>query len=236
MTNEFLFFLMLLLMPSSLYSQVLLNGVVVEHGTSVPIEGLTIKVLSKDSVLIAGTCSANNGSFEIKNLKTLPSYMVSFSGVGYENKIFEITNMQAKDNLLAVDTVYIAPSSQYLDEITINGKSTIRKVDRLVMFPNEAIRKNSVSAWDVIEKLRIPNTVIDKSSLTINTSDGEQIIYKINGVVVDASEYLAINPSTIKSVTYIDNPGARYSNRNVGAVIDVKTRENGKGITAAANF
>lgn len=219
-------------MPCCIYSQATLKGVVVEYGKSVPIEGLTIRVLNKDSTFIAGTCSCDNGAFEIKNVKSLPFYLISFSGIGYESTTCRITNMQATDNVLPIDTVYIVPASQYLKEVTIKGNSTVREIDRLIMFPNENIRKSSVSAWDVLEKLRMPNIVINKSSLTISTSEGQHIIYKINGVVADASEYLTINPNAIKSVTFIDNPSARYSNQEIGAIIDIKTREVRKGLSA----
>jgi hypothetical protein len=91
------------------------------------------------------------------------------------------------------------------------------------------MQKASSSAWDLLNKIKLPGVIVDRQNKSATTVDGGRILFKINNVDATIDEYLTIAPNDVKRVEYIDKPGARYSDMNISAIINVQTKRHTSG-------
>lgn len=138
-------------------------------------------------------------------------------------------NVQKPTFNIVTDTI-----SGTLGEIVVEGKRTINKIDRQVILPTKAQRKASTNGFSLLQNLQIPSLNINVLEKSIATSFGENVQLRINGIESSIAEIIALKPSEIAKVEYIDNPGLRYG--NVAAVINYVVRRSDKGGNVSGDF
>ena len=167
-----------------------------------------------------GTTTDENGEFTINNLTK--GNTLTFSSIGYKTKTWLYDGQDSVNIMLEEET-------QVLKEVVVKASRYKKMVDRLIIYPNKELRGSTNNVWGVLDKLHLPNAIISKESMGITMFDGKSVAYQINGVPATAEEYLAISPNQIKSIEFIDNPGVRYATQNFVGILNVKTKEGGKG-------
>lgn len=116
-----------------------------------------------------------------------------------------------------------------LSDVVVKASNVIQKSDRIILIPSSNMRKASSSAWDLLSKVKLPGVIIDRQNKNVTTIDGSNILFKINNVDATIAEYLTIDPNDVKKVELIDRLGARYSDRNFSAIINVVTKKHTSG-------
>ncbi|MGI6224464.1 MAG: hypothetical protein ACOYJG_12815 [Prevotella sp.] len=116
-----------------------------------------------------------------------------------------------------------------LPDVVVKGSNVIQKSDRLILIPSSNMQKASSSAWDLLNKIKLPGVIVDRQNKSATTVDGGRILFKINNVDATIDDYLTIAPNDVKKVEYIDKPGARYSDMNISAIINVLTKRHTSG-------
>jgi hypothetical protein len=233
MRNRIFLFSIFILFTVNSFSQINIEGIIADKISHKAVKDMTIKVMDKDSIFIVGAISQKNGWFEVNNIKLSSVYLIECSGIGYERTIQKIKGRNTVDvSTLNADTIFVASSPYNLKEVVVKGESRKRQIDRIVIYPNKIIKESTNSAWGVLEKLQLPKIVIHKDGMSITTADGKNVVLKINGVPSNTDEFLSILPSQIKEVDYYDNPGIRYEGQNIGAVIDIHTKNYIDGYSA----
>ena len=106
-----------------------------------------------------------------------------------------------------------------LKGVTVSGARVINKVDRQVYFPPQAIVKKTTNGYDLLKKLMLPNIKVDEVNQSISSTDGN-VQVRINDVKASASDILSLQPDEVVRVEYIDNPGVRYNEEGLAAVIN----------------
>ncbi len=120
---------------------------------------------------------------------------------------------KAVSDSLKTDTVF------NLKEVTVSGARIIQKVDRQVILPTQTIVKHSTNGYDLLKKLMIPTISVDEVQHAITSSAGSVQI-RINDVKANQSDILALQPDEVVRVEFIDNPGVRYNEDGLAAVIN----------------
>ena len=122
----------------------------------------------------------------------------------------------AQTDTLAVDTTLV------LGEVTVNGMRTIQKVDRTLFLPTKKMARSSANGYDLLKLMMLPGIKVDPVQ-----RGGVQV--RINDVKAGTQDILALQPDEVIRVEYIDNPGVRYSDTSLDAVINyiVKRRYSG---------
>lgn len=146
----------------------------------------TVKLLSKDSTLVKGVLTNDNGSFKLQAPKA-GRYIVSISCVGFKtyNKSFNIS-----DKDVALGTIQMKPDAILLKETTITGhaaKVTL-KADTFVYNAN-AFR---TAEGSVIEELvkKLPGAEIsDDGTIKMNGKEVKKIL-------VDGKEFMTGDTKT----------------------------------------
>ena len=134
-----------------------------------------------------------------------------------------ITTAQTQSN----DTLQLNASDFVLQEVTVESKNVIQKVDKQVLLPNREQRKASSDGVSLLQNLQIPRIVVNQADNTVKTLSNDDVQLRINGIEATTAEVMAINPKDVIRIEYHDQPGVRYN--GAAAVIDYIVRHRDTG-------
>ena len=129
----------------------------------------------------------------------------------------------AQTDSLAVDTTLT------LGEVTVNGMRTIHKVDRTLFLPTKKMARSSANGYDLLKLMMLPGIQVDPVQQTISSLRGGGVQVRINDVKAGTQDILSLQPDEVIRVEYIDNPGVRYSDTSLDAVINYVVRRRYSG-------
>ena len=167
-----------------------------------------------DSSYIAGTITAEDGTFTIK--AEPGGKFLNLSFVGYQTicKEIEVADM---------GTIQLLPSNLLLAEVVVKAElpKPEYKGDALVTPIQGTVLEKAGTAENLLDK--IPNVTAQDGNVEV-FGRGAPEIY-INGRKMrDASELEQLSSDQVKSVEVVSNPGARYD-ASVKAVIRIITKK-----------
>jgi len=152
-----------------------ITGQIVEEGTELPVEQATVRLLSvKDSALVGGVVSWDNGSFRLKNIRP-GNYLLHVSFVGFDH-LYQPLGITGKTNPVNVGKLKLSDGAIALSEAVIVGKAP------------EVVVKN-----DTVEYNADSYKVTEGSML-------EDLLKKMPGVEVDAEGKVTVNGKEIKKI------------------------------------
>ena len=123
-----------------------------------------------------------------------------------------------------------------LGEVEIKAARIVQKTDGWQLYPSERQKESARSGYSVLQQLSLPNIRIDEVSHSISAIDNKgSVQVRINGIIVDKSEMLSLDPKSIRKIDFIDNPGVRYGD-GIAYVIDITTRRADNGYTLGTSF
>ena len=180
-----------------------------------PIPYANVIILSaKDSTFIAGTTTADDGSFNFKEVTVGKILNASF--VGYESFTTVLPN---QGNL----TIVLKEDAKMMKEVVVKGNAPLHKMT------TEGIQTNIENT--ILSKLGTCEDVLAHVPGLTKKKDGYEVFGKgtpiiyINGRQMrDATEIERLKSSDIKSVEVITNPGSKY-NAAVRAVVKIRTKK-----------
>lgn len=201
-----------------------INGTVVDSSNQ-PIEFVNVAVISlPDSSLVTGTTTNSRGKFTLKaNHGTDLLLKVSF--IGYSNKQLEIKNPRGD---VQMGNIILPEQSVALNEVVVSGSNITQKVDRMIIMPTEAALKSAYNPYDLMFNLAIPRLQVNALTKDLKTNGGG-VQTRINGIVATSTEVAALLPKDIVRIEYIENPGERYGDNSLGAVVDIIVRRHENG-------
>ena len=123
-----------------------------------------------------------------------------------------------------------------LEEVTVKAAKVVNKPDGMIIYPTEAQKQASNNGYSILEKLTLANLRIDNINHSITTIDNRgSVQLRINGIVVDKQEMLALNPKDITKIDFINNPGVRYG-EGIAYVINIVTHRTESGYTIGTDL
>ena len=217
-----------LFLCTSLMAANKITGKIIDESNNQHIEYANVSLLTQDSTFITGVATDNGGGFLLKEVND-GDYILCISCVGYENSYLSIRNLQTNLNL---GELPLSPDNVMLEGVTVTASPIIKKTDRQIIFPTEMQTKAASNGVSLLRNLQLSRILINPIDNSITIPGGDNVQLRINGVEVTQAEIIAIRPTDVIRIEYIDNPGARYG--NAGAVLNyiVKRRESGGSISA----
>lgn len=194
-----------------------IKGRLIDAGTREPIEFVTTVLLKSDSTYITGCQSDTMGVFVISGRFEKQDYLLKTSFMGYKTMYIKISNLAANIDLGDIE---LHEESQFLGEVTVTANRIINKVDRQIILPDSMQIKSSVNAFDLLSNMSLARLNIDPVNQTIKIGN-EDVQLRINGVRATIQEVAALRSKDILRVEYFEDPGVRFGNENVGAVINL---------------
>lgn len=120
----------------------------------------------------------------------------------------------AQTDSIEVDTTYT------LGEVTVNGMRVINKVDRQVLLPTSTMKKHSSNGYDLLNKMTLNGIITNPERQEIRSLRGGGVQVRINDIKANQQDITALRSDEVVRVEYIDNPGVRYSDGSIDAVIN----------------
>lgn len=120
----------------------------------------------------------------------------------------------AQTDSIEVDTTYT------LGEVTVNGMRVINKVDLQVLLPTSTMKKHSSNGYDLLNKMTLNGIITNPERQEIRSLRGGGVQVRINDIKANQQDITALRPDEVVRVEYIDNPGVRYSDGSIDAVIN----------------
>ena len=179
-----------------------------------------------DSTFVAGTTSDEKGSFNLAAPKA-GNYLLQVSCIGYESQTVRLEGLDRKRNL---GTLVLGEASELLDEVNVTANAIVKKVDRQIVYPSEKQLRQSSSGYDLLANLMLPDLQINIAENKVSTIGGGSVELRINDLKASATQVSALRPSEVVRVEYIDNPGVRYGDTNVEAVINYIVKRSSAGV------
>lgn len=203
-----------------------INGKLVDEKNA-PLAYANIVLQQVDSTFVSGQTSDEMGNFRIEAPHS-GSYLLVISSVGYHSQIIRLNDLDKRRNL---GIITMSEAAELLGEVSIIANSTIQKADRQIVYPSQQQLKMSSSGYDLLNKMMLPNLWVNPIENKISTVGGGGVEIRINDIEATAQQVLALNPKEVERIEYIDDPGTRYSNTSVEAVINYVVKRRSSGIS-----
>lgn len=205
-----------------------ISGRLLDDNDNSALTGANVVLQADTSKVVSGSVTDDAGHFEIKDVAA-GSYVLRFSCLGYEPQSVSLANLNGD---IDVGEIRLMPAATALGEVVVERSATINKIDRQIILPTSAQRKASTNGISLLQHLQVASLVINPLDKSVKTNFGEEVQLRINGVVSNRNEVMALRPADIVRIEYHDNPGLKYG--DAAAVIDyiVKKEETGGNVAA----
>lgn len=123
-----------------------------------------------------------------------------------------------------------------LDEVVVKAAKVVNKIDGQTIYPTDIQKESSSNGYGILQKLALPNIKIDLAAHSVSATDNRgEVQLRINGIIVERQEMIALDPKTIARINFVNNPGVRYGN-GIAYVIDIITRRAAHGYIAGTDI
>ena len=200
------------------YSQINIKGRIITSDNQ-PVVAAYISVIDSSTLNTANELSDNDGRFFIKNLPN-GEYTLSISSLGLESVTISIREEQKEVDL---GNLTLIPVALNMQELVVEGKSTIQKANSETFFPSELQKKISHNGIELLNNLAIRGVYVNPIEMNIQKINGGTIQLRINNVRTDIQNIMSLRPDKILRVEYYDSPSAEYGGEDVDAVINYVT-------------
>ena len=96
-----------------------------------------------------------------------------------------------------------------LDEVVVEGARTYSRDNTLHILPTQAQKDASATGYGLLSRLALPYVTVDEvtKSITVPPNMG-RLQMRINDIVADKHDLVALNPKAVRRVDFLQNPGA----------------------------
>src|SRR5665647_3825590 len=205
------------------------RGKVIEAETGTPMGYANVALFSAaDSTVAGGIMTADNGSFELKNLQS-GKYYLSVNFIGFAKKTIPIQISAAKP-ITEVGTIKLQSTDQKIGEVEVVAeKQRVEfKIDRRVVNVSQNIVSTGGTAVEVLENT--PSVQTDfEGNVTLRGSSNFTVLIDGRPSVVKGSDALRQLPAAgIDKIEIITIPSGKYDPDGDSGIINVVMKRNQK--------
>ena len=148
-------------------------------GESLPFANVLL-LNAKDSSLVKGTISKENGNFVFEKTK-FGSYLVMASMVGFKKTYSNIFTLSAENAVVKLGIIKVEPNSNQLNEVTVATKRPFieQAIDRTIVNVANSIIGSGSTALEVLNKA--PGITIDYIGEQIELRGKQGVMIQIDG-------------------------------------------------------
>lgn len=218
-------FLLLLCLPACIaQAQTLSIKGHVTDASQQAIPAANISLWTTDSTLVTGVTSDAQGKFALGKIRQ-GNYRLSVSFIGYQTENILVVLNKSLD----LGDVPLQEDAVSLGEVTVSASNVLQRVDRQIILPSESQLKRSFGAYDLLDNLGIARLQVDKFTNSMSISGGGAVQTRVNGIKVTDKELAAVRAKDVLRVEFIEDPGKRYGDEELGAVVNIILRQRETG-------
>jgi outer membrane cobalamin receptor len=205
------------------------RGLVIEAESGTPMGYANVAIFAAaDSTVAGGIMTADNGSFEIKNLQP-GKYYLSVNFIGFAKKTIPLQITTAKP-VTELGTIKLQSTDQKINEVEVVAeKQRVEfKIDRRVVNVSQNIIATGGTAVEVLENT--PSIQTDfEGNVTLRGSANFTVLIDGKPSVVKGSDALRQLPAgSIDKIEIITNPSAKYDPDGDSGIINVVMKRHQK--------
>jgi len=203
-----------------------ISGTLKDNETRHAIEyGNVVLFRVKDSVMVTGTISGNDGKFLLPKIP-FGRYYLKLSFIGYETRVIKQIALNPKSPEVDLDVIYLQLTAVNLKEVVITGdkEMIINNLDKKVINVDKNMAATGGSAVDIMQT--IPAITVDAEG-GIKLRGNKNVTVLIDGRPsamegVSSGEILAQIPaSSMEAIELVTNPSAKYDPEGTSGIVNI---------------
>ena len=204
----------------------IVKGKIIDFSTKKPIDYANVTLFSKkDSSIVNGAVSDENGNFLIRNI-TPGNYYSKISFIGYKTDVINSINITSANKIISLGTVNLISTSVRLGAVVVKADKdmVVTNLDKQVVNVEKDLSSAGGTALDVMQNIPALTVDIDGNiSLRGNSNVTILVDGKPTGLAgLNSSDVLTSIPaSSIKSVELVTNPSAKYDPDGTAGIINI---------------
>jgi iron complex outermembrane recepter protein len=193
-----------------------------------PVSYATVTLLRKDSTVVNGDLSKDDGSFSIKPTGT-GDFVLRIESIGVATKNMDI-DIAADNPNKSLGDVKITTAQNTLKTVTVTGEKPLMemKVDKKVFNVEKNITSAGGSATDVLSNVPAVSVDVDGNVSLRNKANVTVLIDGKPSTLLgqdQASALQSLPAASIESVEVITNPSAKYDAQGPTGIINIVTKK-----------
>lgn len=229
----FTFFLLTSFFSFSQTSSGSIDGKVLDSVSKTPLEYTMVRIFSvKDSLVVTGIYTDENGSFVLEDVKFGKYYMV-VSNPDYKSKTISNISLSPDKNLRKLGTISLVSLSKELDEVVIQQDKNPMQlgIEKKIYNVGDDIASTGGTVADVLNN--VPSVEVDQDGGISLRGDGNVTIL-IDGKPSNMtggngkSVLDGIPASSIERIEIVTNPSAKYDPDGTSGIINIVLKKNAK--------
>jgi iron complex outermembrane recepter protein len=185
---------------------------------------------AKDSTLVKGALSDQNGSFEFEKISS-GDYLVNISQMGYKKFYTPKFSLDSDNPNVKLSNLILSEDSKQLSEVQVVAKKPFieQQLDKTVVNVENSIVSAGSTALEVLEKA--PGVTVDKDG-NISLKGKQNVLVMMDGkpTYMSASDLANLlrnmQSSSLDKIEIMTNPPAKYDAAGNAGVINIKTKKN----------
>lgn len=204
-------------------SGITLTGRLVNAATEEGIAYCPIGLFRADTTMVAGVLTDQEGRFRFENLQPA-DYIIGINQQGFIPMLIPVKGISQDSDM---GEVLATPATQQLSEVTVIGASSVQAASKEILYPTEGQLAASSNALALMANLQIPRVSVNPATREIATTSGDEIQLRINGVIVQATDVVALAATDVIRVEWYDGPTLKYEGAE--AVLNFVVRQRIQG-------
>lgn len=201
----------------------IIRGKIMDGKSNTPVEYASVALYNvRDSSLVTGTITGQDGSFLLNNLP-YGRYYVEVTFVGFKKMRHNGIIVSPRQKDVNIGELHIEELVQALKEVEVIGNQNRLeyKIDKKVVQVSQDIVSSGGTAVEVLENT--PSVTVDvDGNVQLRGSSNFTVLIDGKPSVLRGTEALQQIPaSTIQSIEIITNPSAKYDPEGVAGIINV---------------
>lgn len=189
----------------------------------------TVMLMNKDTVLVKGAFSQEDGSFLFDRLQP-GTYYVQIRNIEFRTYLSNPIVLKQNEKYI-LDHISLLPANYALDEVVVTAEKALVEVhaDKVVFNVSSSINASGNSGLELLAKA--PGVVIDlDNNVVLQGKSGVRIF--INGRPTrlagnDLSNFLeGMRSDNIESIEIITNPSSKYDAEGTAGIINIVLKKN----------
>lgn len=209
----------------------IIRGKVLDFESKQPMEYVSVSLRkAKDSSIIGGTLTANDGAFELKNIP-FGRYYLTLKFVGFKTKIIDSIFVTRRSSTFMLGNIFIENDEIKTKEIEITAQKDIvtYSIDKRIYNVDRDLSVVSGSAVDVLAN--VPSVSVDlDGNISLRGSGNVSILIEGKPSALlgfDRTSVLDNIPAdNIERIEVITNPSAKYDPEGVVGIINIVLKKN----------
>jgi hypothetical protein len=189
----------------------------------------TVVLLNKDSVLVKGAFSQEDGSYILENISP-GNYFVQIRNIEFQTYISNLINVEPGQKI-ELDPIYLSPAINQLGEVVVTADKALVEIhpDKIVYNVSASANASGSNGLELLGKA--PGVTVDMdNNINLQGKSGVQIY--INGRPsrlsgTDLANMLeGMRSDNIESIEIISNPSAKYDAEGTAGIINIVMKKN----------